>query len=64
LIKAGKLDEAYVVRDYRAGGLEEKLTGKAAAVSLTVATTAPEKPFENSLGMRFLPVPIVGANGG
>ncbi len=60
LTKAGKLDEAYVVRDYRAAGLAEKLMGKAAAVSLTAASTAPEKPFENSLGMRFFPVPITG----
>ena len=60
LTKAGKLDEAFVVRDYRATDLAEKLTGKPLVGSLTVATAAPEKPFENSLGMRFLPVPIVG----
>ena len=60
LIKAGKLDEAYLVRDYRAASLAEKLMGEAAAVSLTAASAAPEKPFENSLGMRFVPVPITG----
>ncbi len=60
LIKAGKLDEAYLVRDYRAASLAEKLMGGAPAVSLTAATAAPEKPFENSLGMRFVPVPITG----
>jgi len=60
LIKVGKLDEAYLVRDYRAAGLPEKLMGPGAAVSLTAASAAPEKPFENSLGMRFVPVPITG----
>jgi len=60
LINAGKLDEAAAVRDYREAGLAEKLLGAAAALSLTAATAAPEKPFENSLGMRFVPVPITG----
>ncbi len=60
LTKAGKLDEAFVVRDYRTTDLAVKLTGKPLVGSLTVASAAPEKPFENSLGMRFLPVPIVG----
>jgi len=42
LTKAGKLDEAYLVRDYRAASLAEKLMGDAAAVSLTAALAAGE----------------------
>jgi hypothetical protein len=60
LTKAGKLQEAVAVKTYREGDLSQRLTGEALAVSLTVATAAPEKPFENSLGMRFVPVPIIG----
>jgi len=46
------------VKDYVAAGLFEKLTGEAVAVN--AATAGPDKPFENSLGMKFVPVPIVG----
>jgi len=56
--KAGKLEEALAVKDYIAAGLFQKLTGE--AVALTAATAAPDKPFENSLGMKFVPVPILG----
>jgi len=60
LTKAGKLQEAVEVKTYREGGLAQRLTGDALAVSLTATTAAPNKPFENSLGMRFVPVPITG----
>jgi len=60
LTKAGNLQEAVAVKTYREGDLAERLTGKALSVSLIAATAAPEKPFENSLGMRFVPVAIVG----
>jgi len=60
LTKGGKLQEAVAVKTYRGGGLAQRLTGDALAVSLTAASAAPEKPFENSLGMRFVPVPITG----
>jgi len=58
LAKEGKLEDALAVKDYVAAGLFEKLTGEAVAVN--AATAAPDKPFENSLGMKFVPVPIVG----
>ncbi len=58
LAKADKLEEALAVKDYVASGLFQKLTGEAKA--LNAASAAPEKPFENSLGMKFVPVPIVG----
>lgn len=58
LAKADKLEEALAVKDYVAAGLFQKLTGQAVAVN--AASAAPDKPFENSLGMKFVPVPIVG----
>jgi len=58
LTKAGKLDEALDVKAYREAGLFQKLTGD--AISLTATKAAPDKPFENTLGMRFVPVPITG----
>jgi len=60
LTKAGNLQEAVAVKTYREGDLTQRLTGQALAVSLTAATAVPEKPSENSLGMRFVPVPIIG----
>jgi hypothetical protein len=53
LTQAEKLDEALVVKEYIASGIYKKLAGHA-------AVAAPGKPFENSLGMKFVPVPIVG----
>jgi len=53
LTKAGKLDEALDVKAYREAGLFQKLTGD--DVSLTATKAAPDKPFENTLGMRFVP---------
>jgi hypothetical protein len=58
LAKADKLEEALAVKDYVASGLFQKLTGEAKAIN--AASAAPDKPFENSLGMKFAPVPIVG----
>lgn len=58
LAKADKLEEALAVKDYVAVGLFQKLTGE--AVALTAATAAPDRPVENSLGMKFVPVPIIG----
>jgi hypothetical protein len=51
LTQAGKLEEALVVKEYVASGIYNKLAGPAAAAG---------KPFENSLGMKFVPVAIVG----
>ena len=53
LTQAEKLEEALVVKEYIASGIYKKLAGQAAAA-------APGKPFENSLGMKFVPVAIVG----
>jgi hypothetical protein len=58
LAKADKLEDALAVKDYMASGLFQKLTGEAVAVN--AASAGPDKPFENSLGMKFVPVPIVG----
>jgi hypothetical protein len=51
LTQAGKLEEALAVKEYVASGIYKKLAGHAAASG---------KPFENSLGMKFVPVEIVG----
>ncbi len=51
LTQAGKLEEALAVKEYIASGIYKKLAGHAAASG---------KPFENSLGMKFVPVEIVG----
>ncbi len=59
LIESGKLHEADLVRDYQLANLEEKLIGKAPAQNAS-ATVGPEIAFTNSLGMRFVPVPIFG----
>jgi len=53
LAKADTLEEIRAAKDHAAAGLFEKLTGEAVAA-------APDKAFENSLGMKFVPVPIVG----
>ena len=58
LAQAGQLEEALAVKDYVAAGLFQKLPG--AALAVNAAAAAPDKPFENSLGMKFVPVPIVG----
>ncbi len=58
LTQAGKLEDALVVRNYIAAGIYKNLTGGAMAVEPSSAT--PERPFANSLGMKFVPVPVVG----
>jgi len=58
LTKSSNLPEALAVKTYRRSGLAERLTGE--ALSLTAESALPDRPFENSLGMRFVPVAITG----
>jgi hypothetical protein len=71
LTKGGKLDEALAVEEYRSGNLAERFLGTG-TIPAPAAPAAPGKPtgvaanatkdqpFENQLGMRFVPVPITG----
>ncbi len=58
LTQEGKLEEALVVKEYIASGVYKRLTGRAQAITTAAAT--PERPFENSLGMKFVPLPVAG----
>jgi len=58
LTQAGNLDEALVVKEYIASGIYKRLTGQ--QVAMKVAAATPQKPFENSLGMKFVPMEAAG----
>jgi len=58
LTQAGKLEDALVVKEYISSGIYESSPARAQA--LNAATAAPERPFENSLGMQFVPLEVSG----
>ena len=72
MTKADKLDEAQAIRAYLAQGAAEKLlreslnpsragtSAKGKMTASSVSMTSKDVPFENHLGMRFVPVPITG----
>ncbi|MEQ1842123.1 MAG: SUMF1/EgtB/PvdO family nonheme iron enzyme [Verrucomicrobiales bacterium] len=70
LTKAGKLDEALTVEEYRTTNLAERLLGAGAVpppapsapgkTTGVAASATKDQLFENHLRMRFVPVPITG----